>query len=365
MPSPAIHEHTPKKLERKNSVQPLYELADQLILEAGVEPRQRLDWLLIQSPETFGDLLVRINGTARGISEAEHGFDGEGVQAGTVGGSVPPDQADKVDLLGEMLNKSQKYAQAQLEKGEEPQAIMQELAMVMPVVVNKLHLFRDGNGRTSRFLRMFIRDGDQLSQEKIDGLVGKKMLDRYDTTPAGPVERSLLPALQAENGTAEMSIDHNIFADTDGIPVREWEGAEIARLYPTLSPSIRGAYDDTGNFSESIKMMAKAQGLGGEISLKPFLHEMTQKPELQEDFIPAYRSVRKQRVELLMEGLLGEKTIPLGESTREDDIKLGINMGREIKGWPPIDPNKIRTVQEFQMASMETCSPERTQPVKA
>jgi len=60
---------------------------------------------------------------------------------------------------------------------------MTELAVAIPTVVNKLHLFADGNGRTSRTLRMVLRDGDQITPEKVDALVNKTGYEKYDTTP--------------------------------------------------------------------------------------------------------------------------------------------------------------------------------------
>jgi len=157
-----------EKLQRNQSLEPLQELTTNLVQEMGGEqPEQRINWLMNQNGETFGRMLLDVNGTARGLVPEEHRFDAEGVQAGMVGGSIPPDQEDKVTLLSELVQSSQAHAQKRLEEGADAQTVMTELAVAIPTVVNKLHLFADGNGRTSRTLRMVLRDGDQITLKKL------------------------------------------------------------------------------------------------------------------------------------------------------------------------------------------------------
>lgn len=55
----------------------------------GERPEQRLDWLMQQTGESFGNVLLQVNSTARGIGTETHDFDGHNVQAGTIGGSIP------------------------------------------------------------------------------------------------------------------------------------------------------------------------------------------------------------------------------------------------------------------------------------
>jgi len=61
-------------------------------------------------PADLSRFLIGLNGTARGITE-NHTMDGEGVQAGTVGGSIPPDQQDKEPILHYALAEVQRVAQ--------------------------------------------------------------------------------------------------------------------------------------------------------------------------------------------------------------------------------------------------------------
>lgn len=219
----------------------MHELATGLVSEMGETAEQRVNWLLQQDAGSFGNILVGVNAAARGISIEAHGFDGDGVQAGTAGGSIPPDQEDKVMLLDELLQGSQEHVRLQLEKDEDPQTIMHEVAMVVPVVINKLHLFGDGNGRTSRFMRMVFRDGDQLSPEKTELLISKDGTEKYDTTPAGPAERALLPAIRAENGTNTVGLIKDAF-DEDKVVFVEDELQALKDEYPSLDKKIVKSY---------------------------------------------------------------------------------------------------------------------------
>lgn len=345
-----------EQLQREQSLQPLHERISNLAVEMGEAPEQRVEWLMHQTPESFGNILIGMNATARGVNPVEHDFDGEGVQAGMVAGSIPPDQEDKVVLLGELLTTTQDNAKKQIEAGETAETVMRETAMVIPVVINKLHLFADGNGRTSRIIRMVLRDGDQLTPEKIERVVTKSGIDKYDTTPAIPIDRALMLAMRQENETETIDIVHD--ATDDSMLVDE-ELDNLKSNYPTIDSSIVRAYEDGSNFNEALRLFAKDQGLDGEVSMKQLFDGMATDLEQQQKFIAAYRGVRKQKVELLMQGLLGTKEVPLMEATRESDINRWINLNRRRLGLPEINQDLIKTCCQLQMAYVETNSPQR------
>jgi len=55
-----------EKLQRNQSLEPLQELTTNLVQEMGGEqPEQRINWLMNQNGETFGRMLLDVNGTAR------------------------------------------------------------------------------------------------------------------------------------------------------------------------------------------------------------------------------------------------------------------------------------------------------------
>jgi len=350
-----------EKLQRNQSLEPLQELTTNLVQEMGGEqPEQRINWLMNQNGETFGRMLLDVNGTARGLVPEEHRFDGEGVQAGMVGGSIPPDQEDKVTLLSELVQSSQAHAQKRLEEGADAQTVMTELAVAIPTVVNKLHLFADGNGRTSRTLRMVLRDGDQITPEKVDALVNKTGYEKYDTTPAGPVERAIMRAMRKENGTEGYSVADDVIDDDfmEDIFADDGLGKLFEEQIPGIDISIVKAYRDSFNFGETVRLIAKSKELGEKVSLKSVL-EATADPEELRNFTEVYRCVRKQRAELLIQGMLNEREIPVPQDEDGRDVNTWINNARKRNGLSVIDPTTIRTVQDFQMAYEETFSPQR------
>jgi len=345
-----------EQLQRTESLQPLHEVANSLVQEMGEQPQERLDWLMQQTGESFGNVLLNVNSTVRGLSSQEHDFDGEGVQAGTIGGSIPPDQEDKITLLGELVTTAQQHIAAQTENGEDPQIIMSELAVAIPTCVNKLHLFADGNGRTSRMLRMVLRDGDQITPEKVDALVNKNGIEKYDTTPGSPIENSVLRFMRDINGASEIAVNDDVVdEDTFADEVHE----DILRKFPEINPSVIKAYSDSANFSETVRLLGKGSGAEA-VSLTELFGKITENPDELAKFTATYRGVRKQRVELLIGGLTGEVPIPLSVSDKEREVNNRINGPRKRVDLPPIDPAHIDTIQDFQIAYCETSSPQRT-----
>lgn len=344
-----------EKLQRTESLQPLYEAANGLVQEMGEQPQQRLDWLMQQTGESFGNVLLNINSTARDISPEEHDFDGEGVQAGRIGGSIPPEQEDKITLLGELVATAQQHIATQTEKGEDPQTIVSELAVAIPTVVNKLHLFADANGRTSRMLRMVLRDGDQITPEKVEALVHKNGYEKYDATPGSPIETSVLRHMRNINGASEVAVvDDVVDEDTFG----EENHNDILAKFPHISSSVVKAYSDTVNFSETVRLMGKDKG-SETVKLAELFSQIVDNPDELAKFTAIYRGVRKQRVELLIGGLTGEAPVLFSVRDKEKDIDNWINGPRKRLGLAPIDPEHIATVQDFQTVYCETFSPQR------
>lgn len=346
-----------ERLQRQEALQPITELSSTLVEKMGEHPEQRLDWLMQQTGESFGNILLQINSTARGLGTKTHNFDGHSVQAGTIGGSIPPDQEDKIALLDVLISTAQQHIGTQTEKGEDPQTIVSELAVALPTVINKLHLFADGNGRTSRIMRMVLRDGDQITPNKVEALVCKKGIEKYDTTPSSPVENSVMTYMRSINGAGELKVsddvvDEDTFAD-------EVDG-DILRAFPTIDPRVIKANSDSANFSETVRLIGKDAGATENVSLRELFDKVTKDPNELAKFTTTYRAVRKQRAELLITGLLGVETIPLTTKDKDQDASQWFNTLRQRNGLAPIDSSKIKTVQDFQMAYSETHSPQRT-----
>ena len=119
----------------------------------------------IPSFDELKDYLVRINGIARKIPVSARRADGENVQLGGLGTVNLPRSEDKGPLL--------KYAYDAL-----PKINPNDAKYMLPAVVNAVHLFADGNGRTSRALHVLLREfpseEDQLLElRKALGVVHK------------------------------------------------------------------------------------------------------------------------------------------------------------------------------------------------
>ena len=113
--------------------------------------------------EKFRDFLVRINGIARDIPIKERKIDEkEIIISGGVDTFLMPKYEDKEILLKEAFDSIDK-----IKPGDE--------AYLLPAVVNAVHLFPDGNGRTSRILHTLLKS--KSNEEFIQNL---KLAVDYD-----------------------------------------------------------------------------------------------------------------------------------------------------------------------------------------
>lgn len=105
--------------------------------------------------DEFKDFILKINAISRGIDIANREFDGENVLLkGFVDTVLVPKQEDKENLI-ELAYDSKnnlKYPE--------------DVAYLLPVVLNAVHAFLDGNGRTSRVLNLLFTPDVDLSNEE-------------------------------------------------------------------------------------------------------------------------------------------------------------------------------------------------------
>lgn len=340
---------------RTESLPPVQEAIQGLANEMGALPNDRLNWLMQQDWASFGGTLKEINSITRNLNPVEHTFDGKYVVAGTIGGSFPPDQEDKIALLDTLITAAQQHIERQRQDNVDPQTILNEVAVSIPAVVNKLHLFADGNGRTSRLLRMVLRDADQITPEKVEAAVRSDGFDRYDATPVGPIEISIRHRMRQVNQTTEIAISDDV---VDQFALADEYSDEIIRAFPGIDYSLLRAYHDSPSFNEAVRLLAKGEGKRS-ISLNELFGKIAHNPQDLEAFTNAYRDVRRQEVELLIEGLMGGSPIPLFISDLISATNTHINNPRKRQGLEPIDPKNLNTIQDFQMAYCESFSPDR------
>lgn len=123
--------------------------------------------------EEFRVWLQRVNGLLRDIPLVRRYFDGADVALvpnpaldnaldGLTGGrptEYPPRAQDKEDLLKEMFSLSQDM----VKKG----AAMEDVALLLSAGINAIHLFIDGNGRTSRLVNFLLQSNYSGAPEQI------------------------------------------------------------------------------------------------------------------------------------------------------------------------------------------------------
>lgn len=129
---------------------------------------------IIPDFKQFEDFLIRLNGIARDIPIRERTTDGDKVYlSGFVQDIEVPRHEDKMDLLQYAYKKSQNIGK-------------EDLKYLLPSVINAVHLFADGNGRTSRIIHLLLRNYQNKEEfeselQKALGKFGRS--DSFDVNP--------------------------------------------------------------------------------------------------------------------------------------------------------------------------------------
>jgi hypothetical protein len=117
-------------------------------LKDGLNQNEMVDF------EQLEDFLVRINGIARDIPIVERSTDGENVHLEGMGSVSVPEHIDKVPLLKKAYNSLTVLPNKE------------DSAYLLPLIINAVHLFEDGNGRTSRIMHLLLKE--HSSKEEFD-----------------------------------------------------------------------------------------------------------------------------------------------------------------------------------------------------
>ena len=123
--------------------------------------------------ETFKNFLQRINGVARNIPRSRRSFDGEDVQLKGFVDTVNLRQEDKEPLLKEVYEAAQHISK-------------EDVKYLLPAALNAVHLFADGNGRTSRVLHLLLRDHpseEECLSKMRTALSEDGRFDSFDVSP--------------------------------------------------------------------------------------------------------------------------------------------------------------------------------------
>lgn len=101
--------------------------------------------------DNFKSFLIRLNGIAREIPIKQRKFDGQNVEitGGLLNETIlPPRSEDKEDLLKLAFDSSRELSK-------------EDSSYMLPAVINEVHMFVDGNGRTSRIIHLLLSDFDK------------------------------------------------------------------------------------------------------------------------------------------------------------------------------------------------------------
>lgn len=128
----------------------------------------------IPSFDEFKDFLIRLNGIVRKIPISERTTDGENVQlSGFIEDISVPRHSDKEQLL--------KYAYESL-----PNIKKEDVRYMLPAVINAVHLFADGNGRTSRIVHQLFSDYKSEGEFLAETQKALEEDGRYETLDINP-----------------------------------------------------------------------------------------------------------------------------------------------------------------------------------
>jgi len=302
--------------ERQESVQPVFVVVQEIAKKIGNSPESRREWLLNQNAETLKNLLISINQSVREDSNIST-FDGDSVQAGVSGlGIIPPDAQDKLFLLDQVPTLLNEKTKQDIEGGVETKQSVEEMIGSLAIFLNQLHLFEDGNGRTTRLLKVLLCKGDAIALTDIETAILKTNANEtIDTSPRAAVKQVVFNAIRNTSMTDKYMIEDDVATDDDFL---DSTNHGINTKFPNIPPQILSMYIDSGNFTESAARLCKEQGIEfGQVKLSTILTMCMQDPALQEKLENHYKDIRKEIALLSFKASLGLIDIELAERNQK------------------------------------------------
>jgi len=206
--------------------------------------------------QSFKSFLLRLNGIARNIPIKERNFDGKNVEisGGLLGETIlPPKAENKEELLNLAFNFSEDLD-------------TQDNSYMIPAVINSLHMFNDGNGRTSRILHLLLNSKDKetfnLSLRK--ALVEDGRFYSYDINPSLVESEIRERVLENHNW--------NFFTNDKGY---RRGGSQYVK--GRMSPSEKGIDLSDENFIANLRKFDKLYSADMEYSLTSIVESLSEK----------------------------------------------------------------------------------------
>jgi hypothetical protein len=185
----------------------------------------RRDFLEKLDSEDFIELISGFNGIMRSKEKKDWEMDGENVALvahqieddpgllykmfGDAGVEeyYPPEFSDKKNLLTEALS-----AAKEMNKNDES---LEDIALMMSSVLNAVHPFGDGNGRTSRIIFKLLTEGfNENNRQGFKEILSDKGRENIDINP-GLVEFEILKNMRKEAGMFNEKTRHVDIIDLD------------------------------------------------------------------------------------------------------------------------------------------------------
>ncbi|MFA6995417.1 MAG: Fic family protein [Patescibacteria group bacterium] len=148
--------------------------------------------------EKFKSFLVRLNGIARDIPIKQRKFDGKNVEisGGLLNETIlPPKEEDKEEILEFAFDRAKDLSR-------------EDNSYMIPAVINELHMFNDGNGRTSRIIHLLLNSRDKESfSENLRKTLGED--GRFDSPDINPslIEDQIEKHILQTNYNWEFGVD--------------------------------------------------------------------------------------------------------------------------------------------------------------
>jgi len=151
-------ERTMRFLSLASKIEPLHGKKVEEIFSNEENKREFIDGL---QPDEFIELLSGVNGILRGKEQEEWKMDGEHVQISSLIETImPPNFKDKPELFMETLS-------AAKEMNNQGRSL-EDIAILFSSLINAVHGFNDGNGRTSRLVySLFTKNFEGRDKEEI------------------------------------------------------------------------------------------------------------------------------------------------------------------------------------------------------
>jgi len=287
--------------------------------------------------EKFKDFIIRINGIARDIPMYNRSFDGVNVGlSGIFGDKIVPKHEDKEGIL--------KYAYQSI-----PEVNKDELKYMLPVVVNAVHLFADGNGRTSRILNLLLSEhlSEQDFLEKARVALGKfGRVESPDINPGLIDDFELTDVILKKHGWTFNDEEPKKTLGPIGDTVRVALGFSGQKSYKSESSK---------NLAEKFFKLARGSGsqFFGMTSIYMLLGDKGIKPLLSEYGENKRKAISEQKMADILTDEEWEELINNWWQLKKEEVESLVDIFRKPEEYRAVWENKVMPIKDIFIAKIK------------